>query len=100
MEGVRRFAGLERRRVLGVIVPVAGTLRARLLGLALLRRDRAGPGLLIPGCSSVHTLGMRFDLDLVFLDGAGKVVELRRSVRPGRVARCRGADSVLELPSP
>ena len=31
---------------------------------------------------------------------AGKVVGLRRSVRPGRLARCPGAESVLELPSP
>ncbi|MGZ5356197.1 MAG: DUF192 domain-containing protein [Solirubrobacterales bacterium] len=81
-------------------VPVATTRTARLLGLALLSRERAGAGLLIPRCRSVHTFGMRFELDLLFLDRTGTVLELRRAVRPGRIADCRGAAAVLELPSP
>ncbi|MGH2956731.1 MAG: DUF192 domain-containing protein [Solirubrobacterales bacterium] len=95
-----RFAGLPREQILGFLVPVATTRRARLLGLALLDRAEAGEGLLIPDCCSVHTLGMRFRLDLVFLDQAGRVIELRRSVPPRRLARSGGASSVLELPSP
>jgi uncharacterized membrane protein (UPF0127 family) len=86
--------------VLGFTVPVAATRRLRLLGLALLDRDEAGEGLLIPRCRSVHTLGMRFPLDLVFLDAGGRVVELRRELAPGRLARCPAAAAVLELPAP
>lgn len=96
----RRFQGLPRGRILGCEVPVAVTLRSRLLGLALLDRKRAGAGLLIPRCGCVHTLGMRFQLDLLFLDDAHRVIELRRSVPAGRVARCRGAAAVLERPAP
>ena len=81
-------------------VPVATTRTARLLGLALLSRERAGAGLLIPRCRSVHTFGMRFDLDLLFLDRTGTVIELRRGVRPGGIASCSGAVAILELPSP
>ena len=80
-------------------VRVAATWRARLLGLALLDRDSAGPGLLIPGCRSVHTFGMRFGLDLVFLDGAMMPVSVRRRVPPRRIALERRAHSVLELPA-
>jgi uncharacterized protein len=79
-------------------VPVAERLGARLLGLALLPPERAGRGLLIPRCSSVHTFGMRFALDLIFLAGSGEVLAARRAVPPSRLVRCRGADSVLELP--
>ena len=71
-----------------------------MLGLALLDREDAGEGLLIPRCRRVHTFGMRFALDLVFLDAEGRVVDLRRAVPPARVACCRAAESVLELPSP
>jgi uncharacterized membrane protein (UPF0127 family) len=95
-----RFRGLERRELLGNTVPVAASPLSRLLGLALLSRDRVGAGLLIPRCRGVHTLGMRFPLDLVFLDAEGRVVELRRGVPPGRFIRCSGAMAVLELPSP
>ncbi|HKH40550.1 MAG TPA: DUF192 domain-containing protein [Solirubrobacterales bacterium] len=95
-----RFRALERRRLLGFDVPVATTRLSRLLGLALLSRERAGAGLLIPGCRSVHTVGMRFRLDLLFLDREGLVIEFCRDVPPGRVFRCRRAAAVLELPSP
>jgi uncharacterized membrane protein (UPF0127 family) len=96
----RRFRPLERSGLLGLEVPVATTRLSRLLGLALLPRRRAGAGLLIPRCRSVHTFGMRFPLDLFFLDVEQRVIELRGSVPPGRLVRCPGAMAVLELPSP
>jgi uncharacterized protein len=95
-----RFRRLERAELLGFKVPVARTGLSRLLGLAFLPRARAGAGLLMPGCRSVHTFGMRFDLDLVFLDREGRVLEIRRSVPARRMVRCPAATSVLELPSP
>lgn len=93
-----RLRGLAVAVVLGRPFPVASRRRARLLGLALLRCERAGPGLLIPSCRSVHTFGMRFTLDLVFLDSAGEIVSVRR-LGPRRVARERRASAVLELPA-
>jgi uncharacterized membrane protein (UPF0127 family) len=95
-----RFRACERRRFLGFDIPVATTWLSRLLGLAMVTRDRAGSGLLIPGCRSVHTVGMRFPVDLLFLDGRGLVVEICRDVPAGRFFRCRMAIAVLELPSP
>jgi uncharacterized membrane protein (UPF0127 family) len=78
---------------------VARTLRQRLIGLAWSRSPRA-PALLIPRCRSVHTFGMRFALDLVWLDPAGRIVRVDRGVRPRRVRTCREAAGVVELPSP
>lgn len=94
-----RLQRLPRREVLGLVFPQAHDFRARLLGLAGLERGTAAPGLLIPHCASVHTFGMRFDLDLVFLDAAGEPLQVRQAVPPRRLARCRGADAVLELPA-
>jgi len=95
----RRFAGLSTIAVHGHQVPVAGGPRIRLLGLAFLDRADAGAGLLIPNCSSVHTFGMRFPLDLVFLDRHGEPCSLWRRVPPRRLASDRRAVAVLELPS-
>lgn len=83
----------------GISVPIAIGFRARLLGLAGLDAEEAGNGLLIPRCRSVHTIGMRFDLDLVFLDRDGIVVAIRRGLPPGRARVAeRAAVAVLELP--
>jgi uncharacterized membrane protein (UPF0127 family) len=78
-------------------VVVAGGFRARARGLAL-RRDSPPYALLIPRCRSVHTFGMQFALDLVFLDSRGRVLRVDRAVPRNRVRRCRGAHAVLEVP--
>jgi uncharacterized membrane protein (UPF0127 family) len=78
---------------------VARTFTERLLGLSWSRLPRAS-ALLIPRCRAVHTFGMRFALDLYWLDAGGEVVRVDRGVPPWRFARCRGARAVVELPSP
>jgi len=95
----RRLDRLPLAAVSGLEVAVASGWRARLLGLAYLDRGQVGAGLLIPRCSSVHTFGMRFDLDVHFLDPRGEEIEVRRSVAPGRVVACGSAAAVLERPS-
>jgi uncharacterized protein len=95
-----RFRALDRTSLFGFEVPVATTRLSRLLGLALISRERAGPGLLIPDCRSVHTFGMRFRLDLLFLDEERSVIEIRRDVPPFRILRCPGAAAAMELSSP
>jgi hypothetical protein len=94
-----RFERSPTVEIGGVAVPVAVGLRARLLGLSLLDLDAAGPGLLIPRCSSVHTFGMRFALDVHFLDRSGRVIATRRDVGPRRFLSHRGAGAVLESPA-
>ncbi|HSI79654.1 MAG TPA: hypothetical protein VK919_03280 [Solirubrobacterales bacterium] len=71
---------------------IAERFSARLLGLAWLPAGTA-PALLIPRCRSVHTFGMRFELDLCFLalpagttGGVAVVVDVRQRVRPRRFA--------------
>ncbi len=98
--GTTRFERLPHRTVHGYLVPVATGFRSRLLGLAGLTREQAGAGLLIPRCASVHTFGMRFSLDLVFLDAAGNELATHLAVPPRRLVWKRGATAVLEIPSP
>jgi uncharacterized membrane protein (UPF0127 family) len=78
---------------------VAVTFPSRLLGLALLRPERVGAGLLIPRCRSVHTFGMRFPLDVCFLDRDGVTISSRRAVPRNRFLSEARADAVLELPT-
>jgi uncharacterized membrane protein (UPF0127 family) len=94
-----RLRRLPLSSALGCEFPEATSLRSRLLGLALLTPERAGSGLLIPRCASVHTFGMRFPLDLVFLDRSGRPLSVRRNVPPRRFCCDRRAAAVLELPA-
>jgi uncharacterized protein len=95
----QRLRRLPVATVLGREVRVAAGPRSRLLGLAYLDREEAGAGLLIPRCSSVHTFGMRFPLDLFFLAAQGEVVAVRRAVPARRLVFCGRAGDVLELPA-
>jgi uncharacterized membrane protein (UPF0127 family) len=94
-----RLRRLPCAEVLGIRVPIAADPLARLLGLAGLPRERAGAGLLLPCCRSIHTVGMRFALDVVFLDDAGTVLRVEADVPPMRVVADRAARAVLELPA-
>jgi uncharacterized membrane protein (UPF0127 family) len=58
-----------------------------------------GQGLWIVPSHGVHTLGMRFSIDVAYLDSNHVVVHIESGLKPWRVAPIRlNADSVLELP--
>ena len=97
-----RLDRLPRKRLDdGTIVHEATTLKARLLGLALMREPPPHHhALLIPNCRSVHTFGMRFPIDVTFLDERGRPIRTERSVPPRRVLNERRAVAVLERTSP
>jgi len=92
-------AALAAPELAGLDVRRARTPLARLRGLAGLRALPPGAGLLLPRTRSVHTLGMRFALDLHWLDRDGRVIRVDRAVPPGRVRACRAAVAVVELPA-
>ena len=78
---------------------VADTPLSRMRGL--LGRDGldAGAGILIRPTNSVHMFFMRFAIDVVFVDGDMGVRKIVESLRPWRMAGCRGAKAALELPA-
>ena len=78
----------------GLTVHVAAGPFARLRGLAGLDDLPGEHGLLLPRTRSVHTLGMRFPLDLVWLARDGSVVEVEEGVAPRRHAMARDTEFV------
>jgi uncharacterized protein len=81
-------------------VKVADSILSRLVGLLGKRSLDPDSGLwIVPSCG-IHTLGMLFDIDVVFLNRDLRVVDVRELVRPFSVTPiCLQAESVLELPS-
>ena len=78
---------------------VADTFLSSLLGLMGQRSLREGRGLWIVPCQSVHTIWMRFPIDVIFVDRAKRVVHLVENLKPFRVSKhVSKAQSVIELP--
>ena len=88
-----------RNTVLGERIGVAETSLSRLVGLLGKRSLEPGTGLLIFPSQAIHTVAMRFPIDVVFVDRHWRVIYLRPSMVPYRLtgihwrARC-----VIELP--
>jgi len=96
MKAIDRTSGKE----LALNLVVADTLFARLKGLLGKSALPTGEGLWIKPCNSVHTFGMQFPIDVVFLDKEKRVVGLAKTLRPNRISRLySSASSVIELPA-
>jgi len=93
----RRLGALPVVERHGLRVYEARGFVARLRGLAGLESLPPGVGLLLPRTRSIHTLGMRFALDLLWLDGHGEIVRVDHDVRPFRHRSCRSARAVVEI---
>lgn len=82
-------------RELSVVVSDSFWLRLRgLLFRPVLAADHA---MLISPCNQIHTFGMRYPIDVVFLDKDGCVIKIFYSVPPNCIRRCGSASKVLEL---
>jgi len=78
-------------------IRVARGFRQRLCGLAW--RGPVDYALEFPRTRSIHTFGMRFALDLIWLDRAGAPIRVDRNVPRRRLRSNRAASSVIEVPA-
>ena len=90
---------LEGSTVPLLAVTVADCFFARLVGYLRFRKAPTNHAMLFPRCRAVHTLGMAFAIDLVWLDETGKVIAQTESLKPWRFAHCPKAAMALEMPA-
>ncbi len=76
----------------------ANTFWKRLVGLLNRRSLRTGEGLLLDRCYGIHTIGMRFAIDVLFLDQDLRVLRTVEALPPFRSCAVKRAVYVLELP--
>jgi uncharacterized membrane protein (UPF0127 family) len=77
----------------------ANSVLKRMVGLLNRKALAASEGLLIDRCCNIHTFGMRFPIDVVFLDHGLRVLRTVGALRPWRTCAARKAVYVLELPA-
>jgi uncharacterized membrane protein (UPF0127 family) len=85
---------------------VANSVRAattpweRVVGLIGARELEAEGGLWLEPCSTIHTMGMRFPIDVVLMDRAGRVVAIAPNVPPLRpFVSHKSTAIIVELPA-
>ncbi|MGE4530394.1 MAG: DUF192 domain-containing protein [Acidithiobacillus sp.] len=69
----------------------------RLQGLLGIDALTEAQGLLLTPCGSVHTIGMRFPIDVIFLDSSMRVRACHQEVQRWRWRGCWTAHSTLEV---
>ena len=89
---------LTKGTVLADKAGVADTSEKRRTGLLKHTGLASGEGLWIKPTEGVHTFGMKFAIDVVFVNKKGLVVKLRPNMVKRRIALCLRAKSVVELP--
>lgn len=90
---------LTKQSLLADRALLANTSATRRTGL--LKHDSLpdGEGLLITPCEGVHTFGMKFPIDVIYLSKKRVVLKIRPNMPKRRISFCLRAHSVLELPA-
>jgi hypothetical protein len=78
---------------------VANTSAKRRTGLLKHKSLPRGSGLWLVPCEGIHTIGMKFPIDALFLNRDRRVVKIRPGMGKWRLALSLWAHSVLELPA-
>jgi uncharacterized protein len=80
---------------------VAGAFESATRRRGLLGRDgmARGEALIIAPTNAIHTFSMRFDIDVAFVRRDGRIVKLRSSMAPSRIAIAISAFAVVETPA-
>ncbi|PKM60078.1 MAG: hypothetical protein CVU99_10035 [Firmicutes bacterium HGW-Firmicutes-4] len=91
---------LKDDKVLCDEVKVADRFVTRLIGLLRTARLDENQGLLLKKCNQVHTYGMKFTIDAIFLSKDGDILHIEKEMVPGKVSpHIKNGYWVLELMS-
>jgi uncharacterized membrane protein (UPF0127 family) len=95
-----QVVNITRNQILAIHLDTADTFFSSLIGLLGRSQLDSGEGLWIRPCQSVHTIWMRFPIDVIFLDAEQAVIHMVERMKPFRVSRhVSRAKSALELPA-
>ena len=96
---VIRIVNRSRGTLLGNRIVLVDSWTGRLRGYLGRREPQPGEGMLLVPCNAVHMFGLKFPLDLIFLNQSGVVVETIEDLRPWRrTSRIGNARFALEIP--
>lgn len=78
---------------------LANTFFSRLKGLLGTQQFESGKGLIIRPCNSIHTIGMKYAIDVLFMDEHDQILKIVMDMPAGKFSLCRNGSYVVELPA-
>lgn len=90
---------ITHNKLLASDAHMADTFFARLKGLLGTRLLLEGSGLIICPCSSIHTFGMKYAIDVLFVNQLDRVVKIESALTVGKFSVCGSSSYVIELPA-
>ena len=95
-----RAINTKNEKLIGCKIAVASWFWTKMVGLLNRKNLHVGEGLLIKNCNNIHSIGMKFNFDAVYLDKKNTVVHFEEDIPSGRICKpVLKAAHVLELPS-
>ena len=92
------LVNVTRQSVVSDRCHFANSVFKRMIGLLNRKTLSQGEGLLLDRCYGIHTIGMRFPIDVLFLDKELRVMRAVSAIPPFRTCIVKHAVYVLELP--
>jgi uncharacterized protein len=97
---IQRYAKDGENLIVARKVFTADNFIQRSLGLILRKPLEYDEAFLIANCRSIHTIGMRYNIDVLFIDKNSRVIASFKNISPWRITPCIGeASSVIEFRS-
>lgn len=91
---------ITREKEIAFNVTEATSFLKRMKGLLFMDSLARGEALLIKPCKGIHTFGMKFVIDVIFLDKDNNIIAMKKALRPNRFTPIYlRAVSALELPA-
>lgn len=90
---------IQRKGCPDLTVRTANTFLQRLRGLLFTDSLPEHTGLMLENCNSIHMFGMRYALDIVFVDQDFRICKIVKKLKPWHIARCLKARHTVELPA-
>lgn len=94
-----QFINVTQNSILADHGRIADSFFRRLKGLLGTTSLPGGQGLLIRPCNSVHTFGMRYSIDVLFVGKDNRIQKIVPAMPSGRIAVSSGSAYVIELPA-
>ena len=94
-----RIMNATKGTVVADYVWPADTFWQRLKGLLGTSSLPSGHGLIIKPCSSVHTFGMNYPIDVLFVDDHHRIIKVVENLMSGKISMASGSQYVVELPT-